>query len=59
MKPTDIQIPSIIKTGEGREAYCERLCILSEGAPITEPMRMVALTQALDTDRAVKGELNL
>ncbi len=59
MTPTDIKIPSIIRTEHGREAYAERLCILSEGAPITDPMRMIALTQALETDQKIKGELNL
>ncbi len=59
MKPTDIQIPSIIKTVEGRDSYVERLCILSEGEPISDPMRMIALTQALETDNQIKGEFNL
>lgn len=55
----DTKPPSIIQSPQARDAYTERVSILSEGAPITDSMRMIALTEALEVDRILKGELRL
>ncbi len=59
MKPADIQIPSIIQTDEGREAFYMRMAVFMADAPATDLAKTIALTEALDADRIIKGELKL
>lgn len=58
-KPRDIQLPSIIQSESAKDAYCERICIISEGQPITDLMKTIALTEALEIDRTLSGFLKL
>lgn len=51
----DYEIPTVIHTVEGIEAYRERISILSDGGEITELAKAIALTEALEADRIMKG----
>ncbi len=59
MKPTDIKIPREVQTlsPASQEAWWIRLCILSEGSPIDDNMRQIALKEALEVEIQVKGVL--
>lgn len=50
--PSDITIPRELTTEEACEAYCERLCILSNGDPITEEWKEIALKEAMAIEDA-------
>ncbi len=59
MKPSDIKIPREVQvlSPVAQESWWMRLCILSEGSPIDENMREIALKEALEVERQVSGVL--
>ncbi len=59
MKPSDIKIPREVAAlcPVAQESYFMRLCILSEGLPIDDSMRQIALKEALEVERQESGML--
>jgi hypothetical protein len=39
-----------------RDAYWERICILSEGRPVTQQMKEIAMKEALEVVAKEKGK---
>ncbi len=58
-QPSDIVVPRELETEEAVDQFYERLCILSEGSPIDDNMRQIALKEALEVERQVSGVLFL
>ncbi len=61
MKPSDIKIPREVAALclVSQEAWWMRLCILSEGLPIDDNMKEIAMREALGVAHQESGELAL
>ena len=56
-QPSDILVPYQLTSEHAIDCYCERLSILSDGGPIDDLMKEIALKQALEVERQMTGVL--